>query len=217
MFFLIQFSINFPAKIRSVKGHSSKADHSGGGGSGKFGHCGRLTEAFHADFDAFDSNSEVCISDLLVHASVNAVFLFRHWVAHEGVDAAVLIIRLGALVGSIAGVNGGAGLGVHVVDGVVEVLVEFLDLLHVLLTVHHVAAHALLLLVAKAIAFDRKVGPGHIALHTHGSVNFSAINFHVCLLAVNFDFVITHLHCSRKLGFIALLSKDCTGECNEND
>ena len=103
------------------------------------------------------------------------------------------------------------------IDGVVEVLVEFLDLLHVLLTVHHVAAHALLLLVAKAIAFDRKVGPGHIALHTHGSVNFSAINFHVCLLAVNFDFVITHLHCSRKLGFIALLSKDCTGECNEND
>ena len=151
MFFLIQFSINFPAKIRSVKGHSSKADHCCGGGSGKFRHCGRLTEAFHADFDAFDSNSEVCISDLLVHASVNAVFLFRHWVAHEGVDAAVLIIRLGALVGSTAGVNGGAGLGVHVVDGVVEVLVEFLDLLLVLLIVHHVAAHTLLLLVGEGL------------------------------------------------------------------
>ena len=55
------------------------------------------------------------------------------WIIDDRIDAAVLVVVHGAFVGVRAGVDGRAWHCVHVIDCIVEILVKFLDRLHVLL------------------------------------------------------------------------------------
>lgn len=66
----------------------------------------------------------------------------------------------------------GSWLGVHVVDGEAEVLVELLNLPHIALAAV-ISGPALLLLDLEALTLACSVEPGHVVTHGHLALEFA--------------------------------------------